>query len=147
MSYTDLKRVNQDGSRNVWCPLCRSYIGTINAMAAISTATCAVCQAEKDGIELTPEQVRAIRSVRLGENTFSEEVAYPELPIDPMTQASPNEVDAMTGRVGYFVKALVKNMRTILATTKEEILSSKQVAKEKKRSRLFDLSIDEEDKK
>lgn len=136
------KRINSDGSRNVWCPQCRNYICTINGMSTINTAICVLCQLQNDGIDITEEQERELRTVRVGEYTISQNAAYPELPVDPMTQATPNQVDANVGRIGYFLKALVKNMRAAVEATKETVATSTKVAKEKKRSRLFDQPLD-----
>lgn len=139
------KRVNADGSRNVWCPQCRQYICSASAMSGINTAICIVCQCDNDGVELTPEQVRELRGVRVGEYTLSQAAAFPEKVADPMTLASPDEIDSMTGRVGYFLKALVRVIvRASKQATTEIAVESKAIAKANKRKRMFDLPLDEE---
>jgi hypothetical protein len=145
------KRVNMDGSRNIWCSDCRRYIGTASAMTAINTATCALCQAEKEGIELTEEQARELRNVRIGEYTVAEIIAFPPPVVDPMQAESPDSIDLGVGRVGYYVKALVRNIRAGVEVVKEAVSTpvydSKKVAKANKRTRLFELPIDDENKK
>jgi len=140
------KRINSDGSRNVWCPQCRKYIATVNAMSTINTAICVICQLENDGVELTPEQTAELRGVRVGEYTLSQAAATPPVTVNPMAALYPPEehTEVQTGRVGYFVKALVNVVLRRTAVKKNEATASKQIAKEKKRSRIFDLPIDEE---
>jgi hypothetical protein len=151
MPITNLRRINLDGTRNVWCSRCYNFICTVSPFAAIHTALCVVCQLEDDGVDITPEQYRQLRSVKVGEYTLTEEAAFPASVADPMTQASPDEIDTMVGRTGYFLKALVKNIRAGIAKTLEETEpESKKIAKEKKRRSLWTLPIDqdkEDDKK
>jgi hypothetical protein len=138
------KRVNEDGSRNVYCLRCRNFICTASQYTAINTALCVVCQADDEGIDLTAEQVRELRGVRVGNYTLSEAAAFPDKGIDPMTAVTTDQITSTVGRIGYFIKALVKSVVIAAVDTVKEqkVYSSKEIAKENKRKRLFDLDVD-----
>jgi hypothetical protein len=146
MPAAGFRKVNSDGSRNIHCSRCFDFICTASAMSGINTALCVVCQCDEEGIELTDAQVADLKAVRIGGQVISHSAAYPDVVADPMTQATGNEVDTQVGRKGFFVKALVRNMRAAVGAILDVIPESKQLAKEKKRKRIFDLPIDVEDK-
>jgi hypothetical protein len=101
--------------------------------------------ADQEGIELTEEQARELRAVRVGNILMSENAAYPDRGTDPLTGNDGNNPDVGLGRVGYFVKALMNVIvRAGKATGIIEPVNSKEIAKENKRRRVFDLPLDKE---
>lgn len=138
------KRINPDGSRNIWCMQCTEYIGAVSAMVSINTAICSVCQAFNEGIDLTEEQVKELRATRLNGAVVSHAVAFPAQAEDPMAKLDGvNEEEYKENRLGYFFKALVRQViRPGIEAFKVTVLESKQVAKEKKRRRVFEQPID-----
>lgn len=144
MPPTGYRKVNLDGSRNVHCSRCFQFICTASAMSGINTALCIVCQSDDEGVDLTQEQVNELRTVMIGGQVVSHTAAYPQQIPDPMTQVALDEVDSQVGRLGYFVKALVKNMRAAVGALIETIPESKKVAKEKRRPRVFNLPLDDD---
>lgn len=137
------RRVNPDGSRNVHCPRCREFIGTASAMTGINSALCAVCHAFDEGIDLTQEQVDALRTVKLGTNVVAHNAMYPMTVEDPMVAISSDPEEAKVGRKGHWIKALVVGIRAGLEVLRDTVPESKKVAREKKSKRIFDLPIDE----
>jgi hypothetical protein len=137
------KRINADGSRNIYCYICGNFISTTSAMTSINTAMCVICQADEDGIDLTPEQVRELRSARMAGSVVSQAIAFPERPKDPMEEFSPDLEDYKMSSVGYRIKALVtKVIRAGAKVILDTIPESKVVAKAKKRRRIFEQDID-----
>jgi hypothetical protein len=116
-------------------------------MSAINTATCAVCNAFAEGIELTQEQVNELEVVRIGGQVISKTAANPQEPTDPMSGVAKNPEDAYKGKKGYWLKALVVNMRAVAGAIVDTIKepASKTLAKEKRRKRIFELDIDDPD--
>lgn len=143
MSNIGYRRVNPDGSRNVHCPRCREFVGTVSGMTSINTAICAVCHALDEGIDLSHEDVLALRAVRTGGHVLSHAAAYPEQIEDPMVAIATDKEEAKVGKIGYFVKAMVSSIRKVVNKTTEEP-ESKKVAKEKRNKRIFELPIDED---
>lgn len=119
-------------------------------MATIATALCTVCLCEDEGIDLTPQRIKELRAVRLGGNVLSEFTATMEHAQDPMAAIADNPDDAMPGRRGYWVKAVTR-IRVVVGAAieaaKEAIPQSKQIAKEKRRRRIFEQPLDDPDVK
>lgn len=120
--YSPRRQVNRDGTRNVSCSRCFEFISTVPETVTIQTALCIKCQAHEEGIELSQEHL---------------DIAYPSkiefLEPDPMASVSPD-------KIGYLFKALVAEVKSVL--TKKPVIASKQIADDKRRSRVMNLPID-----
>jgi len=143
--------INRDGTRNVFCPECREFIGTVSASTLIATAVCAVCVAAKNGQPLPAHVVAQMRSKTL-------DVTYSNPNFDPILQKDlppDDEETQVEMRQDTFYSRVVQRVRASTAKTKiDEALvrvkkalkrknpSSKVIAVRKRRARIFDGPID-----
>lgn len=131
--------VNADGTRNVFCIQCKADLGTVSADVMINTALCVICQAENRG-EVLPAHVK----LQLRTKTLA--VTYSGTDYDPIRdQQAADEADA-SGAVRkeefYFFKVVTAIKEAVKKLTKPKVLPSKQLARDKRRPRVFDQDID-----
>lgn len=142
------RRVNRDGSRNIYCRRCGRLVGTNTANINFGSVTaCAVCDAADNDIELSNDVLESLQSCRLpGDGLIVPQFVLQEerrneaaIKEDPM---STNPEDRLGSR--FWMRAAtitaVKTVRDKIATA----LGSQKLARDKKRKRIFDRSIADE---
>lgn len=100
-----------------------------------------------EGIELTHEQAKELRMVRQNGMVMSEAIAFPSPPDDPLGALAEHPEDAVRGKLGYWVKAMVSSIRKVAKKKKKEVeeTNSKQIARANRTKRIFDRPIDDPD--
>src|SRR5271170_1979565 len=65
------RKVNIDGSRNIFCKQCGEFIVAMSTAEVYNSAICYICQRAEQGLPPLPENVRAmLRSQKIGPNTY-----------------------------------------------------------------------------
>lgn len=81
---------------------------------------------------------------------MSHAAIYQEYIQDPLTAMAEHPEEAHPGKPGYWFKVIARTRFVIGAAVeavKEAIPQSKQIAREKRRPRIFDQPLDDDDKK
>lgn len=132
------RKVNLDGSRNIFCNRCHEFICAMSSMEAFNSALCVVCQAADRG-EIFPEEVlRQLRSRKIGDNYIPLYIAEPEIPPDPMG----DDLSIKSGRLEYYVQVVSRKVKEAVQKIKAKSKESRAIAKEKRKPRVFDREID-----
>ena len=111
---------------------------------SFGSVTCAICDAENNGTELSPEIQDALTgNVRLPGGFMA-----PRIAVSPEAKDMPD--DPVFGKnhrqglgIGHWVQVIKNNVFRVIAGKKEEVPLSKQVARSKKRGRVFELEDNE----
>lgn len=133
-----VRKVNIDGSRNIFCPRCREFICAISSMEAFNSALCVICQAADRGEIFPEETIRMLRSRKIGENYIPMFIADPPPVVDPMG----DDLTIKTGRIDYYVKVISRKVKAAVIAVQERTKESRAIAKEKRKPRIFDQPID-----
>ena len=141
------RRVNRDGTRNVFCRRCHRFVGVSNpSMSFGSVSSCAICDAADNNIEIPPDILETLNAASLPVDG----IIAPALVLQEAKRA---EEAAKTDPMGndpeaaltlrYWLKAatvaVVKTVREKLKTTS----GAQALAAQKKRKRIFDRGIEE----
>jgi hypothetical protein len=144
-SSRSLNRPNPDGSTNIYCSMCRDYIGV--SQQRITRALCAICQASMDGKPMTEQ---ALQDYRLSKGLKSE-VSALNIPEPPITANLKKKVFSFGSVAGEVFAALGRFGAAEKTTTQKQTntsLASVKISQEKRRPRLFsNRSIADEEPK
>lgn len=132
------RKVNIDGSRNIYCPRCHEFICAISCIETFNSALCVVCQAADRG-EIFPEEVlRQLRSRKIGDNYIPLIYADPASVTDPMG----DDLSIKTGRIEYYSKVITRKVREAVVEIRAKSKESRALVKEKRKPRIFDQPLD-----
>jgi len=137
-SFPSYRTRNFDGSRNVYCRKCFRLIASLSGGdKSFGSAICAICYAAETGEELSPEIQDALtNNMRMSSGFMAPRDAV--LPSLAPPAKDPMGED-IQGFIGFWVKVIKAAVFGAVEGAKKEASNplSKQVAKEKRRSRVF----------
>jgi hypothetical protein len=123
-------RTEGDGSHAVYCEQCREFIGL--TFERVARALCAICDAAQTGRPLTEQAIREYRLSKAPRVDISA-LALEEQPITTVKRKR-----TLVGIGGEIMEAIGRFARTTPETPPPSTLPSVQVARGKKRPRLFE---------
>lgn len=126
-------RSNNDGSHNVYCYSCGEYISTTYLL--ISRSLCEICRRSQNGEPMDAESIRLYRlskasRVDIGAVVLTEEPDTSAMGIKNKKFSLANTAGDILSSVGRFAKSVV-------APKEERKQKSTELARSKKRGRLF----------
>lgn len=125
-----IRNRNYDGSISVHCKICKRFVCNTDGKNNFFSCICVLCQKAEEGILLSKEVEDQIKRVRMsGGNDLPYAIINPEPVNDPMVGDK-----QVVGRVNYWFKTL---SAAVVAPIKKKILTSKELAKEKKHKPLL----------
>lgn len=131
-SSRQMKRVNADGSVDVYCYACGQYIGPV--FVRINRALCEMCRRVENGEPITEEMIQAYRAAKADKV----DVSMLLIPPEPDLKALGGKKFSLRSMGGNIVSALGRFVMGQKATPQElSKLPSVQTAKTKRRPRLF----------
>lgn len=122
-------RVNQDGTVNVYCKVCKRFIASVSENNRFYSAVCVFCEAAERGETISAENAELIQLTRLPDGRQLPVAVVSPTPLpDPMVGE-----EAVIGRQNYFFRAITKIAAIAKALVNPDP-ESKQLAKSKRRS-------------
>lgn len=127
--------LNSDGSYNVYCYSCRDFIG--KSMERIDRALCFICSRAEEGKPLDEESLRAYKLSKAQRVDVSA-LAVPEETDLSSILKKKRKSFSLLDIAGDMLRAIGRFRSTESATKEPSTLPSVQLAKSKRRGRLFD---------
>ncbi len=144
------RRMNRDGSCNIYCKRCHRLVGTNNGSSGIvfgSVTACAICVAADEDIVLPDDVIEGLNSVRLPNGYLVPEFVVVSAArrdeeaqkTDPMGHDPENNLNQRY----WFRAATLGVIKSIKERLTKSESKAQQLARDKKRKRIFERSIED----
>lgn len=133
------RRINLDGSRNIFCNRCHEFICTLSTMENFNSALCVICQAADRDEVLPPDVIKQLRSRKIGDTYIPLIFVEGDKHQDPMVGEQ-----ALSGRVEFYIRVISRKAKEAIQEIRTKSKVSVALAKEKRKPRIFDRPIDDE---